>query len=66
MFFILLGRASALPRALAIAGIVAAWSQMTAIGMDIYGLPLQYLLLAPLALVYPMTGLRLVWRGLDR
>ncbi|MBS0584122.1 MAG: DUF4386 family protein [Proteobacteria bacterium] len=66
MFFILLGRVGALPRALAIAGIVAAGFQMIAIGMDIYGLPLQYILLAPLALVYPVTGLWLVWRGLNR
>ncbi|MBS0590696.1 MAG: DUF4386 family protein [Proteobacteria bacterium] len=66
LFFILLGRAGALPRVLAMAGIAAAGLQMTAIGMDIYGLPLQYLLLAPLALVYPVTGLWLMWRGLNR
>ena len=66
IFFILLGRAGAIPRALSIAGVATSALQMATIGMGVFGLPLQLALLAPLALVYPVAGLWLLWRGLAR
>jgi hypothetical protein len=66
IFFTLLSRAGAIPRMLAIAGIGAALLQMSAVGMGVFGLPVQFALLAPLALAYPAAGLWLAWRGLAR
>ncbi|MBN8885146.1 MAG: DUF4386 family protein [Rudaea sp.] len=66
LFFVLLGRARAIPRALTIAGIVTALIQMVAVGMGVFGFPVQLLLLVPIGLFYPALGLWLTWRGLDR
>lgn len=66
LFFVLLGRAGAIPRALTIAGIVTALIQMVAVGMGVFGFPVQLLLLVPIGLFYPALGLWLTWRGLDR
>ncbi|GAH54637.1 unnamed protein product, partial [marine sediment metagenome] len=40
--------------------------QMVAVGMGVFGFPVQLLLLVPIGLFYPALGLWLTWRGLDR
>ena len=66
IFFVLLGRASAIPGALAVGGIVTALFQMSAVGMGVFAFPAQLLLLMPIAIFYPALGLWLTWRGLNR
>ena len=62
--YVLLYRARAIPRALALAGIVAGVLQWTAVAPELFGFDAVLALLAPLALVYPLTGLWLLVRGL--
>ena len=63
-FFALLYRARLVPRALALAGVAAALTQMFAVGRPLFGLDVIYPLLAPLALAYLVTALWLLVRGL--
>lgn len=64
LMYLLMFRVRAIPRWLAIAGIVAGVLQWIAVARELFGLDVIYALLAPLALVYPLTGLWLLARGL--
>jgi hypothetical protein len=64
LMFALLLRQRGLPRWLAGSGILAASLQMIAIARDLFGGEVNLLLLAPLALAYPVTAVWLLARGL--
>jgi hypothetical protein len=64
LMYLLLFRAHAIPRLLAAAGMFAGVLQGIAVARDLFGLDTIYALLAPLALVYTLTGLWLLARGL--
>ena len=63
LLFFLLKRARLIPALLALAGMVAAVCQMTTILRELFGYDIIYALLAPLALVYPATGIWLLIKG---
>ena len=63
LLFFLLKRARVIPPALALAGMVAAVCQMSTILRQLFGYDIIYALLAPLALVYPATGIWLLIHG---
>lgn len=63
LFFFLLKRARLIPALLAVAGMVAATCQMFTILRELFGYDIIYALLAPLALVYPATGIWLLIKG---
>jgi hypothetical protein len=64
LFYFLLLRSRAVPASLAALGMVASFLQMFSVGQELFGFDVNYFLLAPLALVYLLTGLWLLWRGL--
>lgn len=64
LMYLLLFRTRAIPRLLAGAGMLAGVLQIFAVGRTLFGMDTLYVLLAPLALVYTLTGLWLVVRGL--
>jgi hypothetical protein len=63
VLFFLLKRAQLVPAPLALAGMVAAVCQMSTILRELFGYDIIYALLAPLALVYPATGIWLLVKG---
>ncbi len=63
VLFFLLKRARLIPAALALAGMIAAACQMSTILRELFGYDIIYALLAPLALVYPATGIWLLIKG---
>lgn len=63
LLFFLLKRSRLIPALLALAGMVAAACQMFTILRELFGYDVIYALLAPLALVYPATGLWLLIKG---
>jgi hypothetical protein len=63
LLFFLLKRARLIPAPLAFAGMVAAVCQMCTILRELFGYDIIYALLAPLALVYPATGIWLLIKG---
>lgn len=64
LMYALLYRAHAIARPLAVAGMAACLLQWLAVGRELFGLPVMPILLLPLGLVYPLTGLWLLLRGL--
>jgi hypothetical protein len=64
LLFFLLKRARLVPTLLALAGMVAAACQMFTIMRELFGYDVIYALLAPLALVYPATGIWLLIKGI--
>ena len=63
LLFFLLKRARLIPTLLALAGMIAAACQMSTILRELFGYDIIYALLAPLALVYPATGIWLLIKG---
>lgn len=63
-FFALLYRARLVPSLLALAGMAAAFAQLFTVGRPLFGLDVIYPLLAPLALVYVVTAVWLLVKGL--
>ena len=63
-FYLLLMRAKAVPRPLASVGMAAAVLQMFAVGGPLFGNDVNYMLLAPIGVVYLATALWLLVRGL--
>lgn len=64
LMYLLLYRARAIPRLLALAGMLAGVLQWIAVARELFGLDVMHALLFPLGLVYPLTGLWLLLRGL--
>ena len=64
LMYLLLYRAAAIPRTLAVAGMLAGVLQWIAVARELFGLDVMHALLLPLGLVYPLTGLWLLLRGL--
>lgn len=64
LMYLLLYRARAIPRLLAVAGMLAGGLQWIAVARELFGLEVMHGLLIPLGLVYPFTGLWLLLRGL--
>ncbi|MBE3024769.1 DUF4386 family protein [Janthinobacterium sp. GW458P] len=64
LMYLLLYRARAIPPLLALAGMLAGVLQWTAVARELFGLDVMHALLVPLGLVYPLTGLWLLLRGL--
>jgi len=64
LMYLLLYRAAAIPRPLAVAGMLAGVLQWIAVARELFGLDVMHALLFPLGLVYPFTGLWLLLRGL--
>ena len=64
LMYLLLYRAAAIPRPLAVAGMLAGVLQWIAVARELFGLDVMHALLFPLGLVYPLTGLWLLLRGL--
>lgn len=62
--FALFHRARLVPRAIALAGMVAAVAQMIAVARPLFGLEVIYPLLAPLGLAYVGTALWLAVKGM--
>lgn len=65
LMYLLLYRARAIPRLLAAAGMLAGMLQWIAVARELFGLEVQHVLLVPLGLAYPLTGLWLLVRGLE-
>lgn len=63
LLFFLLKHARLIPTLLALAGMVAAACQMFTILRELFGFDVIYALLAPLALVFPATGIWLLVKG---
>lgn len=66
LFYMSIGKAKALPRPLVAAAMAAAAAQVWAVGQGFIGLDVPMLALAPLGLIYPLSALWLLWRGLPR
>ena len=64
LMYLLLYRARAIPRLLAVAGMLAGVLQWIAVARELFGLDVMHALLIPLGLAYPLTGLWLLLRGL--
>ncbi|WP_219116033.1 DUF4386 family protein [Janthinobacterium sp. UMAB-56] len=64
LMYLLLYRARAIPPLLALAGMLAGVLQWIAVARELFGLDVMHSLLLPLGLVYPLTGLWLLLRGL--
>ena len=64
LMYLLLYRARAIPRLLTLAGMLAGVLQWIAVARELFGLDVMHVLLIPLGLVYPLTGLWLLLRGL--
>lgn len=65
LMYLLLYRARAIPRLLAAAGMLAGMLQWIAVARGLFGLEVLHVLLVPLGLAYPLTGLWLLARGLE-
>jgi hypothetical protein len=63
VFYATMLRATLVPRALAAFGVVAASLQMIAVAMPLFGVPIVFLMLAPLGVSQLMLGLWLVTKG---
>lgn len=66
LFFVLLARAAALPRALLGSGVAATLLQIVTVAQGFIGQQAHLLMLAPLGLLYPVVAAWLLWRGLTR